>query len=50
MQFKSTRNQDNIVTASQAIIQGLSTDGGLYVPTEWPSIDLDWSELKEMSP
>ena len=49
MQFKSTRNQDNIVTASQAIVQGLATDGGLYVPTEWPSIDLDWSELKEMT-
>lgn len=49
MQFKSTRKADNIVTASQAIIQGLATDGGLYVPEEWPEIDLDWSELKDMN-
>ena len=49
MQFKSTRNQENITTASQAIVQGLATDGGLYVPTEWPNIDINWSELKEMT-
>ncbi|RPA57266.1 threonine synthase [Aerococcus agrisoli] len=49
MQFKSTRNADNIVTASQAIIQGLATDGGLYVPSTWPEIELDWDVLKDYS-
>jgi threonine synthase len=32
--YKSTRDAGNIVSASQAILQGLATDGGLYVPTE----------------
>lgn len=49
MQFKSTRNAENIVTASQAIIQGLATDGGLYVPSEWPEVSLDWEVLKDYS-
>ncbi len=49
MIYKSTRNPDNIVTASQAILEGLASDGGLYVPTEIKPISLDWNELKEFS-
>ncbi len=49
MHFKSTRNAENIVTASEAIVQGLATDGGLYVPTEWPELTLDWTKLKGMT-
>ena len=30
--FKSTRSKDERVTASQAILQGLAEDGGLFVP------------------
>ena len=30
--YQSTRDKTNQVTASQAILQGLATDGGLYVP------------------
>ncbi len=30
------------VSASQAIVQGLAPDGGLYVPTEIPRIDADF--------
>ena len=35
--YQSTRDKTNQVTASQAILQGLATDGGLYVPTEVPN-------------
>ncbi len=38
MQFVSTRNQDSAVNASKAILQGLAPDGGLYVPTSFPSL------------
>lgn len=49
MNYKSTRNSTNQVTASQAILQGLATDGGLYVPTEIPQIDIDWEEASKYS-
>ena len=45
--YKSTRNAENIVTASQAILQGLATDGGLYVPTQLPELTLDFAELAQ---
>ena len=32
MQFFSTRDQNRKVTSSQAIAQGLSDEGGLFVP------------------
>ena len=32
MQFFSTRDQSRRVSASQAIAQGLSEEGGLFVP------------------
>ena len=34
--YRSTRNSNMQITASQAILQGLSPDGGLYVPTTIP--------------
>ncbi|MBG9982716.1 threonine synthase [Aerococcaceae bacterium DSM 111020] len=49
MLYKSTRNPDHIVTASQAILQGLASDGGLYVPTEIHPLSLDWNELQDFS-
>ena len=49
MMYKSTRDEKNIVTASQAILQGLAVDGGLYVPVEIPKLDLNWEELKDCS-
>lgn len=30
--YQSTRDENNKVTASQAILQGLATDGGLFTP------------------
>src|SRR5699024_5946626 len=47
MNYKSTRNSKNIVTPSQAILQGLATDGGLYVPESFPRFDLDWELLSQ---
>lgn len=38
MKFVSTRNASQKVTASQAILQGLAPDGGLYVPESFPSL------------
>lgn len=40
MKFTSTRNAQLSVSSAQAILQGLSADGGLFVPTEFPKMDL----------
>ena len=51
MKFFSTRDHSHIVTASQAIAQGLSDEGGLFVPESFPQVDvealcqLDYPEL-----
>ncbi|WMJ24444.1 threonine synthase [Paludicola sp. MB14-C6] len=48
MYFKSTRDQSKKVTSAQAIAQGLSAEGGLFVPESLPAITLDTlKELKE---
>ena len=49
MQYKSTRNNQNLVSASEAIIKGLADDGGLFVPTSFPTFNLNWDELKDFS-
>jgi threonine synthase len=38
MKFVSTRKKAPAVSVSQAIIQGLAVDGGLYVPESFPSL------------
>jgi threonine synthase len=38
MMFASTRSQAPQVTFSQALLQGLAPDGGLYVPLQWPDL------------
>ena len=40
MQFFSTRDQNRKVTSSQAIAQGLSDEGGLFVPESFPQVDV----------
>ncbi len=47
--YKSTRNNDLKVTASQAILQGLSEDGGLFVPQDIPKLDVSLKALSGMS-
>ncbi len=41
MQYHSTRSNRISVSAAQAIKQGLSGDGGLFVPESFPSVSLD---------
>lgn len=47
--YASTRNADEKVTASQAILKGLAGDGGLYVPSQIPSLDKSLDELAGMT-
>ena len=47
--YQSTRGKGEPVTASQAILKGLSEDGGLFVPTSIPSLDVSMEELSQMS-
>ena len=49
IQYISTRDTNNRVTASQAILKGIAEDGGLYVPTTLPEVTLDWEVLKNQS-
>ena len=46
--YKSTRGDGSCVTASRAILKGLSEDGGLYVPTAIPPLDLDLEKAADM--
>ncbi len=47
--YKSTRNAQNQVTASRAVLNGLAEDGGLYVPEQIPALDIPLSELADMT-
>ncbi len=50
MKYISTRNKQIKVSAAQAIVSGLSEDGGLFVPEEFPKLTkADFDELIEMS-
>lgn len=45
--YKSTRNEQDVVTASQAILKGLADDGGLFVPERIPKLDKSLEELAQ---
>ncbi|HFI0305050.1 threonine synthase [Streptococcus sp. ZY1909104] len=47
--YQSTRDANNRVSASQAILQGLATDGGLFTPLSAPAVDLNFDRLKDAS-
>lgn len=49
LHYKSTRNSDFKVTASEAILTGLAPDGGLFVPEKLPTLDVSMEQLKDMS-
>ena len=42
MKYISTRDPSIQLTASQAILKGISPEGGLFVPEEFPQVDLDF--------
>ena len=39
MKFVSTRGQAPVLGFSDAVLAGLASDGGLYVPQTWPQLD-----------
>ena len=47
--YKSTRDAEKTVTASQAILKGLADDGRLFVPVSIPKLQVSLGELKEMT-
>ncbi len=49
LMYKSTRNAEEKVTASQAILKGLAGEGGLFVPEAIPALELEIDALAGMS-
>ena len=47
--YNSTRSQGKPIQASEAILKGLSDDGGLFVPDSIPALDKSLKELSEMT-
>lgn len=47
--YSSTRSNNNPVSASTAILKGLSEDGGLFVPNHIPALDKSLAELSKMT-
>ncbi|HKM33713.1 MAG TPA: threonine synthase [Lachnospiraceae bacterium] len=47
--YKSTRNCMKPVKASEAILKGLSDDGGLFVPDHIPALDMSLIDLSNKS-
>lgn len=41
MNYNSTRNKQKVVTAAQAIAQGISEEGGLFVPQSLPKYSME---------
>ncbi|MCI8339510.1 MAG: threonine synthase [Lachnospiraceae bacterium] len=49
MMYRSTRSNQEPVTASQAILKGLADDGGLFVPSGIPKLEMPLEKLAQMS-
>lgn len=49
MLYVSTRNVEEKVTASQAVLKGLAEQGGLFVPEKIPSLDVTVEALADMT-
>ncbi len=47
--YSSTRGSGAYVNASEAIVKGLSEDGGLFVPDHIPALDKSLEELSKMT-
>ncbi len=47
--YHSTRNNAKELTASQAVLQGLAEDGGLFVPSALPVLDCSLDSMKDMT-
>ncbi len=49
VRYFSTRSNIEPISASMAILQGLSKDGGLFVPDHIPALEKSMKELSELS-
>ena len=47
MLFHSTRGKDKDKTFEEVLMQGLASDGGLFMPDSWPQVDM--GHLKNLS-
>ena len=47
--YHSTRNSEETATASEAILKGLTSDGGLFVPDSIPKLNGSLEDLTQMS-
>lgn len=46
--YQSTRNAGERATASEAILKGLASDGGLFVPTSLPAFTVPFTDMAKM--
>ncbi len=49
MKFISTRGKDSVNSAGKAIVQGLASDGGLFVPESFPNLSSKIKDMLDMS-
>lgn len=49
MIYRSTRDKDEKVKASEAILKGIAKDGGLYIPENIPKLDKSMTQLSSMT-
>ena len=49
MNYKSTRGLAPQMNVCQAIIKGIASDKGLYVPESFPKLDAGWTRLSKLS-
>mgnify|MGYP003216800161 FL=1 len=47
--YHSTRNSEETATASEAILKGLTSDGGLFVPDSIPKLNVSLEDMTQMS-
>lgn len=47
--YHSTRNSEETATDSEAILKGLTSDGGLFVPDSIPKLNVSLEDLTQMS-
>ena len=47
--YHSKRNSEETATASEAILKGLTSDGGLFVPDSIPKLNVSLEDLTKMS-
>ena len=49
MKYYSTRGGESSISFEKVVLNGLATDGGLYVPEKFPHFDhKDFSEFREL--